>query len=593
MTSPFVLLESHSAARDPDSYAFSGACGEIVARTAAEVIPALEALQKAVAEGLHAAGYIAYEAAAGLDPVLRTRPPATDGPPLLIFGLFRERLPTAPGTLQCKGQYTLSDWRPSVSRAEFDAAIGRIRDYIAAGDSYQVNYTFRMRARLQGDDRALYSDLCRSQRASYCAYLDLGRYRILSASPELFFALRDGELTSRPMKGTRPRGRWTGEDDELASALADSPKDRAENVMIVDLLRNDLGRVSQVGTVRVPRLWEVERYDTVQQLTSTVASQVRPGTGIVELMQSLFPCGSITGAPKVRTMEIVAALESSPRSVYTGAIGYISPSSDCRPECRLECRFSVAIRTVLLDTSDGSAEFGVGGGITWDSSAAAEYEECLVKARLLHERRGRFDLLETLLHEPGQGYFLAERHLQRLEMSARYFDRPFDAAEAAARLRAEAGPLADRAAVSRLLLSEDGALRVEHRPAPQQSGRPWRAALCPQPVDSADAMLFHKTTDRSRYEERLATRPDCDEVVLVNERGEVTECCIGNLVAVLDGRHWTPPLDCGLLPGTYRAELLATGQVRERRLTPDDLQAAQSVYLINAVRRHVPLELVD
>jgi len=591
VSNPVVLLESHCAARDPDSFAFSGPCGEIAAHTREEVIPALEAVQGAVDGGLHAAGFVAYEAAVGLDPVLRTREPSPQGLPLLWFGLFRERISLTPDRAATAGRYTVSDWHPTVTRQAFDAAIGRVRDYIAAGDTYQVNYTFRMRARFQGDDRALYRDLCRSQRASYCAYLDLGRYRILSTSPELFFSLRDGLLTSRPMKGTRPRGRWPGEDDDLATALVDSPKDRAENVMIVDLLRNDLGRVSQVGSVRVPRLWEVERYETVLQMTSTVTSRVRPGAGLVELMGALFPCGSITGAPKVRTMEIIAELEGSPRGVYTGAIGFVSPGP--------ECRFSVAIRTVVLDTADGSLEFGVGGGITWDSSAAAEYEECLVKmrllgeARLLHARRGDFDLLETMLHEPGQGYFLLERHLERLGLSARYFDRPFDAAEAGARLRAEAATLANRAAVSRLLLAEDGSLRVEHRPPPQPPDRPWRVALCPLPVDSADALLFHKTTARSRYDERRATRPDCDEVILVNERGEATECCIGNLVAVLDGQHWTPPLHCGLLPGTYRAELLARGEIRERVLTPDDLRRAQYLYLINAVRRRVPLELVD
>ncbi|MFH1569571.1 MAG: aminodeoxychorismate synthase component I, partial [Gemmatimonadota bacterium] len=412
MTPPLVLLESYAAARDPDSFAFLDPCGEMVARTPGEVLPALRELARATAGGLHSAGYLGYEAASGLDPVLRTRAAAADLP-LLWFGLFRHRQAVAPGSLRATGPYTLTDWQPTVTRPDFDAAIGRVRRYIAAGDTYQVNYTFRMRARLEGDDRALYRDLCRSQRASYCAYLDLGRYRLLSASPELFLSLRDGVLTSRPMKGTRPRGRWPAEDDDLAAALVGSPKDRAENVMIVDLLRNDLGRVSAVGSVGVPRLWEVERYETVLQMTSTVTSRLRPGVGLVELMQALFPCGSITGAPKVRTMEIIAELESSPRGVYTGAIGCISPGP--------ECRFSVAIRTAVLDTADGALEFGVGGGITWDSSAAGEYEECLVKARLLRERRPDFDLLETMLHEPGAGYFLLERHLERLASSARYF----------------------------------------------------------------------------------------------------------------------------------------------------------------------------
>ncbi len=369
---PTVLLESY-AARDPDSFAFFGLCGEVMARRPEEVRPALEAVEKAVADGAYAAGFLAYEAAPGLDPALTTK--ACADVPLLWFGFFRRRARIAAGGLQPGGEYAVSAWTPSIARPAYDRALQAIREYIAAGDTYQVNFTFRLRADFTGDDRAFYRDLCRAQQASYSAYLDLGRYRILSASPELFFALEEGVLKTRPMKGTRPRGKGPAEDEALARALQESSKDRAENVMIVDLLRNDLGRVAQPGSVEVARLWEVERYETVLQLTSTVQARLRQGVGLAQIFGALFPCGSVTGAPKVRTMQIIAELEEEPRGIYTGCIGFVSPG--------LDARFNVAIRTAWIDRDKGHAEFGVGGGITWDSRQEGEYEECLVKARVL------------------------------------------------------------------------------------------------------------------------------------------------------------------------------------------------------------------
>ena len=581
---PQVLLESYSHDRDPASYAFRDACGEVGAYTPEDVGPALLEVEHAVSSGLHAAGFLSYEAASGLDPVLETHPP--DGRPLLWFGLFRERRHVAPGELPPRGDYALSAWQPSISRDSYDRAIQRIRAYIAAGDTYQVNYTFRMRADFQGDDRAFYGALCRSQRASHCAYLDLGRFRVLSASPELFFSLKDGDLTARPMKGTRPRGRWPLEDDRLTRELSSSPKDRAENVMIVDLLRNDLGRVSEMGSVSVPRLWEVERYETVLQMTSTVTSRLGADAGLVNLLSALFPCGSVTGAPKVRTMQIITELECSPRGIYTGAIGYLSPG--------LEAGFNVAIRTVWIDTLTGKAEFGVGGGITYDSSEAAEYEECTVKARVLTDRRPEFDLLETLRYEPKEGYFLLARHLERLESSARYFGFRYDAAAVEEELSTIARGLENGPHRVRLTLARNGEISVTHQPvASTPEGAVWRAAVCGDPVDSHDPLLYHKTTHRSTYDTRLSSCPRCDEVILTNERGEVTECCIGNIVAFLDGSMYTPPLDSGLLPGTYRAELLALGEISERVLWPEDLRRADSLHLINSLRRWVDLELVD
>jgi para-aminobenzoate synthetase/4-amino-4-deoxychorismate lyase len=362
---PRVILESHECGKGR-SFRFSGIVEEITAVTPADVIPALRRVQSCVAKGFHAAGFLSYEAASAFDAALTTKAPGDF--PLLWFGIFAERYATAgsdlTGPQECS-EYSIADWASSVSPAAYAAAIGRIREYIAGGDTYQVNYTLRQRFGFTGSGPAFYRDLCRSQRAPHCAFLDAGRYSILSASPELFFRLKDGRLTTRPMKGTAKRGRWMDEDMEIMAGLKESAKERAENLMIVDLLRNDMGRVSETGSVQVASLFDVERLATVQQMTSTITSRLRPGTDIVKLFRALFPCGSVTGAPKKRTMEIIAELEDSPRGLYTGCIGYLSPGS--------EAVFSVAIRTVVIDRKTGSGELGLGSGITWDSVAEGEY----------------------------------------------------------------------------------------------------------------------------------------------------------------------------------------------------------------------------
>lgn len=373
MNEPAVLLECNRTDQDGVSFAFSGCVDQVVAHCPTVVNAALKEVERAVSRGLHAAGYIAYEAAAGLDSALKTRPPGAM--PLVWFGLFERRIPAKEAVSRAGRAYSVSGWRPSISKAEYEDAVARIREYITAGDTYQVNFTYRMRANFEGDAAAFYSDLCRSQRTAYSAYVDTGRFQVLSVSPELFFRLKSGELSARPMKGTRRRERWPEEDRRQADALRNSPKDRAENVMIVDMLRNDLGRVSETGSVHTPVLWDVERYETVLQMTSTVQSRLRRGVGVSDILRAAFPCGSVTGAPKVRTMEIISELEDSPRGVYTGSIGYISPGP--------EAQFNVAIRTVTVDREKAHAEFGVGSGVTYDSSAKNEYEECRTKARFL------------------------------------------------------------------------------------------------------------------------------------------------------------------------------------------------------------------
>ncbi|HEU0055260.1 MAG TPA: aminodeoxychorismate synthase component I, partial [Longimicrobium sp.] len=398
----------------------------------ADVLPALREVEAAVADGLHAAGFVAYEAAPGLDPALATHPP-DPRLPLLRFVLCEERVETEPPSGDGDGDadaFRLGAFSPALAEDDYAAAVERIRALIAAGDTYQVNFTFPLRAAFEGDAAALYRRLRLAQRADFHAFLRFGDTSIVSASPELFFRQVGGELELRPMKGTRPRGRWPEEDARLAAELLSSEKERAENLMIVDLLRNDAGRVAEFGSVRVDRLFEVERYETVHQLTSTIRARVREGVGLADLFGALFPCGSVTGAPKVRTSEIIAELERGPRGVYTGAVGFASPG---------EAVFSVAIRTLVVDHAAGTAELGVGSGVTFDSAAAAEYRECLAKSAFATHAPHDFRLLETLLWEPGEGYFLLDGHLERLSRSAAYFGFRCDRDEVVAALERSAG----------------------------------------------------------------------------------------------------------------------------------------------------------
>ncbi|MBC8077362.1 MAG: bifunctional anthranilate synthase component I family protein/class IV aminotransferase, partial [Chloroflexales bacterium] len=433
-----------------------------------------------------------------------------------------------------------------------------------------------------GDALALYRQLSTAQPADYRAYLDNGDYRILSLSPELFFGWDGDQIMTRPMKGTARRGRWLAEDEARAAALLASEKERAENLMIVDLLRNDIGRVAEIGSVRVPQLFAAERYPTVWQLTSTVSARTRPATTLEDVFAALFPCGSVTGAPKVSTMRLIAALEDTPRGVYCGAIGLIEPGG--------AATFNVAIRTVQLDAATGAANYGVGGGITWDSTAAGEYAEVRAKAALLGTRWPTFALLETLRLEGGR-YTLLDRHLARLADSARYFDFQFDIKDARAALDVHAGEHAHEVRRVRLLLAQGGAVRVESAPLQPLPPEPLPVALTHTPVSSDDRFLFHKTTQRATYDALRANAPDAFDVLLWNERGELTEFTIGNLVLELEGRRYTPPLSSGLLAGTMRAELLETGQIAERVLLREDLARATGVWLVNSVRGWMRVQL--
>ena len=522
---------------------------------------------------------LSYEAAPAFDSAMKTR--EASELPLAWAAVFAAPLEDSESVED--QSYEVGTWTPLVSRADFSESISQIREFIAAGDTYQVNYTFPLVATFKGDARSWFRDLCRAQGAEYCAYFDLGRFKILSVSPELFFEQDGRTVKTRPMKGTIRRGRWPEEDLLMANQLAASAKDRAENVMIVDLLRNDLGRVAEIGSVNVTRLFELERYETLWQMTSTIEATLRAEVTFPELMARLFPCGSITGAPKIRTMEIIRDLEPFPRGVYTGALGFLRPDGSSV--------FNVAIRTIVIDAPTGMATFGVGGGITYDSTAEREYEECLVKSSFLTSKPAKFELLETLLLENGEFYLLA-RHLQRMKASAEYFGFTFSDKEILDeldRLRAQRGSGKWKV---RLLVSRRGETHIEAQELDSME-RVLRVALAPKPVNVNDRFLFHKTTNRKMYDDAFASRPDCDDVILWNDSGDVTESTIANLVISIGGNLYTPPVHAGLLPGTFRAQLLEEGRVVERRIRREDLQAADEIFLVNSVRGWRPAVLVS
>ncbi len=548
-----------------------------------QVVPALVEIDAAVRRGCWAAGFLSYEAAPAFDAALQTRRP---GPlPLLWFGIYKAKNVHQAGAQSCCApavpsfgktdpalfQSLEKSWKPNVSPADFRRAIAAIRRKIAAGETYQVNYSFRLRAPFRGDFGALAATLLDGGATQYGAYLDLGEHALCSLSPELFFH-RDGErIVCRPMKGTAPRGLTLAEDERIAAELQQSAKNRAENIMIVDMVRNDLGRLARPGSVRAEKLFAVERYGTLWQMTSTVAARTRATWP--DIFRALFPSASITGAPKVQTAKIIAALETAPRGIYTGALGFIAPDG--------RARFNVAIRTLHLDRRRARLEYGTGAGITWDSRAADEWQECRTKALALAPVPP-FEILETLLWRPRHGYTLLARHLRRLRDSARYFGFPFSRQHILRVLRGAAARFPQQGQRVRLLLDRAGHARSAATRLPEP--KVWTIALARKPVSSTDRFLFHKTTRRAVYEEVLRQHPGCDDVLLYNERGELTEACFANVVVVRRSCWLTPPVACGLLAGTQRAELLARGRLLEAVIRVKDLKPTDQILLINSVR---------
>jgi para-aminobenzoate synthetase / 4-amino-4-deoxychorismate lyase len=563
MSGPQIIFDD---ARANTLRRYTGPREIVAARSPDEVPGAIAILDAAVKAGKHAAGYFAYELGYALEPRLAPLMPMDRKLPLLWFGIFDDVAPTA--ELAAEGRAYAGPLRHEWNERDYTARYARVHDAIAAGDIYQANLSFRSRFAFLGDPMALYLGLRARSAAAHCAFVDDGARQILSLSPELFFDLAaDGTLTARPMKGTAARGSDAVSDALLRNGLRESTKDRAENLMIVDLLRNDLGRIAELGSVAVKELFAIEAYPTLHQMTSTVTARLAPGRGVDGIVRALFPCGSITGAPKIRAMEIIRALEASPRGVYCGAIGYFAPDGSAR--------FNVAIRTITL--KGGQGELGIGGAIVHDSTAAGEYAECLLKARYFTQDRKAIGLIETLRWTPADGFARLDRHLARMVASAARLGIPFDA-DAAHRALAVSG---DHPLRVRLALDEDGRFACTMAPLPDNPPF-WTYAISERRVSSRDSLLHHKVDWRALYDSEAA-KAGCDEVLFLNERGECTEGSRSNLFVRGGGRLLTPPLSAGVLDGVLRRELLESGACEEAVLMPDDLQGAE-VFLGNSLR---------
>jgi para-aminobenzoate synthetase/4-amino-4-deoxychorismate lyase len=574
------------------------------AYTPSEVAQLFQELENARAEGLTAAGFFSYECGSCFEPRAGQVPPAP-GEPLAWFGIYERSYPfdhaagrfpegEPPELTALRGEKqsppaaeeSAVEAKLAASPDGYARSIESIHEWIRAGDVYQLNFTVPFSIGVREPRAALYQRLRQRQPVAYGAFLHWkpGR-RILSFSPELLFRLDERpaaeggahHIVTRPMKGTAPRGRTSAEDRAQADWLQSDQKNRAENLMIVDLLRNDLGRLAKFGSVRVENLFAVERHPTLWQMTSTVTADLRPEADLAAVFRALFPCGSITGAPKVRAMQLIAELEARPRGVYTGSIGYIAPGC---------AEFNVAIRTLDFNGTQGT--MGVGSGIVIDSSAADEYAECLLKASFLTQPAPEFQLIETLRWEGG--YPLLALHLDRLEDSADYFGFACDRGATEAALERHAHTFSSAAARKvRLLLNREGGLHIasEALAAESREARTIRVRIAPERIDPADPFYFHKTTHRPIYAHAFAAaqRDGFDEVLFFNERGELTEGAIGNVFVVKDGRWRTPPIECGLLAGVQRRHLLETRpEIAESILTEQDLHTADAVYLANAVR---------
>lgn len=561
-----------------------------------EVLPALREV-----EGLSqtnqwfAAGFLRFEAASAFDSALQTHasPRGDDSSaglddnhstlrsarefPYLWFGLYPEpHAITLPKPAEI--QQTL-DWHAATGCETYHAAIAKIKDYIAEGQTYQVNYTMRLRAEFTGDAWEFFLQVAQKQNR-HAAYVDIGSHVICSASPELFFELDGTIIMCRPMKGTTSRGRTTSEDREQSEWLKNSAKNRAENVMIVDMIRNDLGRIAEIGSVSVPALFETERYPSLWQMTSTISAKTN--ASVTQIFSALFPCASITGAPKVSTMNIIAELENTPRQIYTGTIGYMTPQR--------KAKFNVAIRTALIDRERNTAEYGVGGGIVWDSNSRDEYTEALLKSQVLTQQHP-FALLETMLWTQEEGFFLHEKHVDRLLDSAAYFDIPLTKETLEEYLEKISSRFRMPRRV-RVLLDQTGNLAFEFKTIEiLQDKQPLKAGLAKEPVDSSNIFLFHKTTRRDVYDIARKGFQNLDDVLLYNEKGELTEFTIGNLVIELENQLITPPISCGVLAGTFRAHLLETSQIIEKAIPIEKLKEATKVFRVNSLRGWQMIEI--
>lgn len=595
---PTVLFQDRKDGR-PRRQRLVGWLGEIRCDTPEDWQACLDEIEACRDAGEELAGFVSYEAGYLLEPSLRALMPGERDVPLLWFGRFERceetGVPEAPSTAGHESGPQLQTLEAALTPRLYEDKIRSIKALIEAGDIYQANFTYQNDLSLKGHPRTFFDRVLGSHPVPYAAFLETGKETVLSFSPELFFETSKDRIRARPMKGTAARGRTLAEDEDMAQRLAADPKERAENLMILDLMRNDLSRLAKPGTVTVPSLFAVERYPSVLQMTSTVEATLREAPTFGEVLKALFPCGSVTGAPKVRAMEVIQEHETRPRGVYCGAIGRIGKDA---------MTFNVAIRTLTVKaraeaSQSGEALWsgvaGVGGGIVYDSTPEREWAECQLKLRYLTRKpQPAFSLIETFRLDPDGRLSHLERHLARLAASAAYFDFPCNLEEIRASLLGAAEERRkNEAQVLRLSLSPRGTLTFHERALSLQDGRPWSIQVATTRTDSQDPFLFHKTTHRAPYDEALAEAQSAgfDEAIFLNERGELTEGCITNLFLEREGILMTPPVECGLLPGTLRAELIEAGRAVERILTLDDLGAAASLFVGNSVRGLIPATL--
>jgi len=550
-----------------ERYTFTQPIKELKTRDLAEVADLLAQVESYQEQGYYVVGYVSYEAAPAFEEKL-----AVHKAPLLaeypLYFTVHDGVETSPIPLTYEEVDLPSKWREQTSAEDYEKAIAQIHHHLRQGDTYQVNYTVQLKQDLSANPFAIYNRMVVEQEAGYNAYVEHDEMAVISMSPELFFEQNDRELTTRPMKGTTQRGVTDQEDLELASWLEQDPKNRSENMMIVDLLRNDMNRISEVGSEHVECLCQVEQYSTVWQMTSTIKSQLRADVDLVAIFRSLFPCGSITGAPKIATMEIIKDLEPQPRGVYCGTIGLLLPNGR-----RI---FNVAIRTIQL--YKGQAIYGVGGGITWDSTWKSEYREVHQKAAVLYRKQARFKLITT--GKISQKSLLFEdQHLERLIKASRYFAYPFDPEDLKQKIEEECQACDSHQDYRlRISLNKSGEIELSRQILTPLSPTFCQAKLCLQEADLNQSFTYFKTTHRPHL--NLGEQ----EIIYHNATGELLETSIGNLVLKIAGKLYTPPTNLGILPGIYRQHLLERGQVEEKVLTLKDLAQAEDIYGCNAVR---------
>ncbi len=588
----FVILETNRFDRDNRySFLFSRPVRIITCYKMEEIRGAFSELEDFVSKGYYAAGFISYEAGFSFEDTLKGR--SNDFSfPLLWFGVYKRPAVFGPGEKivfwrRSVSPYTLKGLRPNITREEYISNIKRIKDFIRKGDTYQVNYTFKYKFRFSGSPYALYEDLKEKQNVSYSAFIKTSGFTILSMSPELFFRKTGNCIQVSPMKGTIDRGKDLTGDRHNIKNLRESPKDRSENVMIVDLLRNDIGRISSSGTVKAVRLFEVEKYETLFQMISRIRGILKKDISIYDLLKAIFPSGSVTGAPKISTMKIINSLEKEPRLIYTGGIGYFSPSGDAV--------FNVAIRTVLIDNEGNKGEMGVGSGIVYDSEPSKEFDECRLKADFITQKRLEFKLIETILWQSRKGYSLLKKHLLRLSSSAEYFNFKYERGCIVNELaRLERHFKGEGSFKVRLLLNKDGRIETIFSRIDKESG-PFKVSFSDKRVCSSDVFLYHKTTNRVLYNSEYAKwrKKGYSDIIFTNEKGHVTEGAISNIIIKKGKCYYTPPVECGLLNGVFRRHLIETRKipVREKVLRREDILDADEVFMMNSVRGMVKVAL--